>query len=192
MKRLARYLLLVPDVVIYYTSDFDESELLISIFVDSDWAGCKTSRKSTSGGVLTLGGCVVKSWSSTQGSIALSVAEAEYYAAVKGAAEALGFQSMFRDLGFDFRIELWQDSSAAKSIASRAGIGKIRHLDVRWLWLQRAVKDKLLTCKKILGEENPADILTKPKNLAEIIRLGSKVGFDLIVSSTPEHWDEHD
>ena len=141
---------------------------------------------------LNPGGCVVKSWSSTQGSIALSVAEAEYYAAVKGAAEGLGFQSMLKDLGFECRIELWQDSSAAKSIASRAGIGKIRHLDVRWLWLQHAVKMKLLTCLKIPGEENPSDILTKPKNLVEIVRLGSKVGFNFIISKTHEKWDEHD
>ncbi len=38
-----------------------------------DWAGCLVSRKSTSGGVIALAGVILKSWSSTQGSIATSV-----------------------------------------------------------------------------------------------------------------------
>jgi hypothetical protein len=87
---------------------------------------------------------------------------------------------------------MWQDSSAAKSIANRAGIGKIRHLDVRWLWLQGAVRSKQLTCLKIAGLENPSDIMTKPKNVSEIIRLGSKVGFEFVVSETAENWNAHD
>ncbi len=54
---------------------------------DSDWAGDKRSRTSTSGGVIKLGCHVLKSWSSTLHCIALSSGEAELYALVKGATQ---------------------------------------------------------------------------------------------------------
>ena len=122
-----------------------------------------------------MGGNVVKSWSRTQATIALSVGEAEYYAMVSAAAEALGFKSLLKDLGCDARVRVWTDSAAAKSIGSRRGIGKIRHLDVKYLWVQDMTRRKELQLKKILGSANPADIMTKPKDAKEIERLTGKV-----------------
>ena len=37
---------------------------------DSDWAGCLRTRKSKSGGLLSIAGTAMKSWSSTKGSVA--------------------------------------------------------------------------------------------------------------------------
>ena len=67
---------------------------MIDVYVDSDWAGDKQQRKSTSGGLVIVGGRVVKSWSRTQRGRSLSSAEAEYYAIVMGAAEALAVQAL--------------------------------------------------------------------------------------------------
>ena len=57
--------------------------------------------------------------SSTQATVALSSGEAEYYVAVKVAADALGLQAVMADLGLKSHIRVWTDSSAAKSITSR-------------------------------------------------------------------------
>ena len=100
-------------------------------------------------------------WSGNQSVIALSSGEAEYYAALKGASAALGFQSMLRDLGMQASITLYTDSSAARGIIHCAGLGKLRHLETGYLWLQAAVKAKKLQVGKVLGTENPADLLTK-------------------------------
>ena len=54
---------------------------------------------------------------------------------VKGAIEGLGMQTLARDLGWKLSLRMHVDSSAAKAIASRQGIGTIRHLEVRHLWL---------------------------------------------------------
>ena len=62
-------------------SDF--SPIVIRAYVDSDWAGCRKIRKSTSGGVLMLGTTAVRGWSTNQAVIALSSWEAEYYVALK-------------------------------------------------------------------------------------------------------------
>ena len=89
---------------------------------------------------MAWGGGLLKSWSRTQGSKALSSGEAEFYAEIKGVAESLGMQSLLADLGVTVTIEVITDSSAALGTASRIGIGKIKHLDVGWLWIQDLVK----------------------------------------------------
>ena len=165
--RLCRFLKGVPRLVqrIPFT---DHPPSLIEVYVDSDWAGCRKSRKSTSGGVLMFGGTAVRGWSTTQSVIALSSGEAEYYAALKGASVALGFQSMLADLGIAAKITLYSDSSAARGIIHRAGLGKLRHLETGYLWLQAAVKAKRLQVRKVLGSVNPADLFTKHLAAAEM------------------------
>ena len=60
--------------------------------------------------------------------------------------------------------ELMADASAALGIIGRTGLGKLRHIDTSYLWLQQeSVKDKI-AMRKVLGTENPADMNTKGLN----------------------------
>jgi hypothetical protein len=186
LKRLARYLLSYPRLVWRFTGERRDDEEVLDVFSDSDWAGDRRTRKSTSGGVAVLSGGTVKSWSSTQGTIAMSVGEAEYYAMVKAAAEALGMQSLARDLGYDLRVRLWVDSTTAQAIVARLGLGKVRHMEVKYLWAQEAYRAGRFDVQKVKGEENPADINTKPKSGGEMsVQLGA-IGGCLIKRSTEE------
>ena len=118
VKRLCRFLRGMPRIV--QRIDFgDYAPTIVRAYVDSDWAGCRRTRKSTSGGVLMLGTTAVRGWSTNQAVIALSSGEAEYYAALKGASSALGYQSMLRDVGMDTTVTLYSDSSAARGIIHR-------------------------------------------------------------------------
>ena len=126
----------------------------------------------------------MKSWSRTQATIALSSGEAEYYSTVTAAAEALGFRSLLKDLGCTVKIRVWTDSAAAKSIGSRMGIGKVRHLDTKYLWVQQKVRDRELYLKKVHGSKNPADMMTKPKEVKEIRRLAALVGVKVLLRRT--------
>ena len=74
IKRVGRYLLGTPRYVQSFIWQDMPREL--TTFADSDWAGDKVSRKSTSGGALMCGYHLLKSWSSTQPVIALSSGEA--------------------------------------------------------------------------------------------------------------------
>ena len=123
----------------------------------------------------------MKSWSRTQGSKALSSGEAEFYAEIKGVAESLGMKSLLADLGVTVTAEVITDSSAALGTASRIGIGKIKHLDVGWLWIQDLVKQGKVILRKINGKVNPADLLTKPKSAAEAVRLSASVGYGIVI-----------
>ena len=81
ITRLCRFLKGVPRLVQRIPFS-DHPPSTVEVYVDSDWAGCRRSRKSTSGGVLLFGGAAVRGWSSNQSVIALSSGEAEYYAAL--------------------------------------------------------------------------------------------------------------
>ena len=87
----------------------------LDVVVDTDFAGCTATRQSTSGGCLFHGQHLFKHWASTQKTVALSSGEAEYYAALKGASVALGFESMAKDLGESVRIRLFSDSATLPS-----------------------------------------------------------------------------
>ena len=133
----------------------------LDVYTDTDWAGCPKTRKSTSGGCVMLGRHTCKHWSSTQQSISLSSGEAEFAGVIRGAGHGLGFQALLKDLSIEIPLRVWTDSSAAIGICSRQGLGKLRHLDTHTLWIQQAVRTKRVDLRKIDGERNPADLLTK-------------------------------
>ena len=158
MKRMCRYLVGLPRLVYKYR--WQEVEA-IDIYVDTDWAGCPRTRKSTSGGCLLFGRHALKSWSSTQTSVALSSGEAEFAGVVRGAGIGLGCQGLLRDLGIDAPVRVWTDSTAAIGICTRQGLGKLRHLDTHTLWVQQAVRTGRTDLRKVEGVSNPADLFTK-------------------------------
>ena len=125
---------------------------------------------------MIVGGTVVRSWSRTQRRRSLSSAEAEYYAIVTGAAEALAVQALAEELGWKMSVRVHTDSSAAKAVASRRGLRKLRHIELKYLWVQELVQEQRIAIKKINGLDNPADCLTKPKDFKCFEPLLSRLG----------------
>ena len=82
-------------------------------------------------------------------------------ALVKCSAELLGAKSMMKDFGMDKGCVVYADSSAALAIAKRKGAGKLRHINVSCLWIQERADSKELELRKVLGTDNPADMMTK-------------------------------
>ena len=95
----------------------------------------------------------LKSWSSTQSVVATSSGEAEYYALVKGASVGLGMRSMMGEMGVGADVELRTDSSAGKGMVCRRGLGKMKHVQVCYLWLQERVERGELGVVKVGGSE---------------------------------------
>ena len=135
LKKVVRYMLGRKAVLWQYRWQ-DEVEFL-ETKSDSDWGGSRDDRKSTSGGVVFLGSHCTRCWSSTQGAIALSSAEAEFYAMVDAVLKAKWLATVGREMGMmtkTAQITLGTDSSAAKSFVGRRGLGKMRHIEIRDLW----------------------------------------------------------
>ena len=123
-----------------------------------------------------FGNHCIKSWSTTQGIIALSSGEAEYCGVVKAASVALGTRALFRDMGVCVGIEIYTDATAAKGIASRRGLGRVRHISVQFLWVQEKVANGEFSLHKIPGEVNLVDLCTNhvnPNTLEKMMTLFS-------------------
>ena len=129
-----------------------------------------------------IGDHCIKTWSAAQGAYALSSAEAEFYAMIEAVARAKALRNLAVELGFiglSNIVHLGTDSSAAKSFVNRRGLGKMRHLEIRDLWLQKEVREGNVEVTKILGEENPADLMTKILGLQDIVERLAKMNIRL-------------
>ena len=159
LKRLVRYLAGAPRLVWHFK--FQDPAPILTTYVDTDFGGCHTTRRSTSGEAAVRGCHLIKHWSTTQTTVALSSAEAELTGICKGASQGLGLQSLAADLGIDVGLQVMTNATAAIGIARRRGLGKVRHLAAADLWIQDRICKKDFSLDKVLGSENPSDMLTK-------------------------------
>ena len=72
------------------------------------------------------------------------------------------------DLGTNLDLRVFTDATTGKSLASRRGLGKVRHIAVNELWIQHHVHEKTITLVKIKNKFNPSDLLTKHLTKAEV------------------------
>ena len=123
--------------------------------------GDAVTRRSTTGMVALYGSHTLKHSSNVQSTIALSTGESEYYALVKGGSVGLGLQSLLQDFGVEVEVLVESDATAAKGTVNRVGLGKARHIQTRYLWLQERVAMNHLKVEHIPGKRNRSDVLTK-------------------------------
>ena len=184
LKHLARYLKGKPSVALVLRQQ--KMPKYIRMSVDSDFAADRRTRKSTTGMVQRLGMHCVKATSNLQASSGLNVGETEYYAWVHGAVHGLGMQSYLADWGIHLGLVIESDSTSAKSFASRQGLGKQRHVQTRYLWVQERIARKEFQIQKVQGEKNVSDILTKATSGPLLERHLEKLG-QVVVAPSPLH-----
>ena len=138
-------------------------ELLLEAFTDSDWSSCKATRRSVSASAIMLDGLMVSSSSRTQRSISLSTAEAEFNAATSTMCDALYIRNILAGLLPDEKVylRLLCDSAAARGIIAKSGVGRIKHLDGKMLWLQSKRREPGIGCAAVSTVYNISDIGTK-------------------------------
>ena len=133
---------------------------LLEAVSDADWAG-SYDRKSVTSGHIFLDGNLMYSYSRRQASISLSSCESELIASTSAIAEALFLKNILASLTPDeVRLTARLDSSSARALLAKAGVSRVRHLDMRLLWTQSLVKEKTVDVKPFTLL-NTSDIGTK-------------------------------
>ena len=160
IKRLARYLIQYPRLETVFP--FEDLPKVIQAYSDSDWAGDRETRRSTTAGALIFGRAAIKVITKQQQILAKSSAEAELYAVNTMAGEALSMRSILKDMNINVGIVLHVDAKATIGILHRHGLGKMKHLQVQHLWLQEGIRNGNFKILKIPTKDNLADIGTKP------------------------------
>jgi hypothetical protein len=174
VKRIFRYLVHTPNLGLWYPkgSTFD-----LLGYSDSDYAGCKVDRKSTSGTCQFLRRFLV-SWSSKkQKSVALSTAEAEYVAAGACCAQLLWMRLTLRDFGCKFsKVPLLCDNESAIKLANNpVNHSRTKHIDIRHHFLRDHKAKGDIALSHVSTDKQLADIFTKPLDELRFCALRSEL-----------------
>lgn len=159
-KHILRYLKGTPTVGI----TFDETPLNISVYSDSDFSQCPTTRRSVTGFVVTAAGGLVSWNSKRQTVVALSTTEAEYMAACECAEHLSWVRSFMFDIFFPMEhpTPFFVDNTSAISIATGDGIkARSKHIDRRFHFIRDQLQQGLLEIEYISTSLMKADFLTK-------------------------------
>ena len=145
---------------------------------DGLWADLDEKRRSTTGGLLMLGGACVAGWSRIQKPTALSSGESEFYSATVCACDLLLAFEFLRELGYTMTACLKEDASACIGMAPRLGPGGLKQVEIKRFALQHWVRQGRLNLDKVTTTEQLADIMTKTLFIPDVVNLGSENWLD--------------
>jgi hypothetical protein len=138
-------------------------------YVDSDYAGDRTDRKSTYGSVFMLHGGPVAWTSRKQPSVSTSTTEAEYVALCQGNKEAMWFRRLLSETGFtqflgnSLEVQMYSDNQGCIALAENPeGHSRSKHIDVQYHYSRQLVEYGKIKLDYCPTDEMLADVLTKP------------------------------
>ena len=144
------------------TPDEPIIEHLVEGYSDSNFANDRTTRKSLSSGQIYIDQALMYSFVRGQKVVTLSSGEAELVALTQATSEAiLVHKAWVWTTQEEAKLVMRSDSSVARAIASRLGVGRVRHLQTSCLWIQQWVAAKTLRVAAVPTQFNPSDMGTK-------------------------------
>ena len=147
-----------------YTLQVVPPQDALHAYVDSDWAGDTSHRKSVTGLAIMFAGAVIGYKTRYQDTIAHSTTEAEFVAAADAGRTILYFRTMLHDLGIpqQHATVLYEDNQGALKMAqAQQPTRRTRHLDIKHFALLDWVQRDLITLHSIATNDNCADTFTK-------------------------------
>jgi transposase InsO family protein len=176
LKRLLRYLQGTRTLGIVYQRR--QGPPVLYGFSDSDWAGDKDTRRSTTGYEFYVNGNLISYSSKQQPSPTLSSCESEIVASSQAGAEIVWLRGLLLELGCaqSAPTDLFQDNQG--SIAFGMNIvnhSKMKHIALREHFVRHLVQQGDLTSKYVPTAENVADIFTKPLNKVKFIHFRDRL-----------------
>jgi hypothetical protein len=160
-KHVLRYLKGTSEYGLWY-KQMDEVKL--HGFMDADWAGNPTDKKSTSGGIFSIVSTVVSWYNRKKRSVALSSSEAEYMAASQATCEAIWMRNILVGLfgsHLDPTVIHCDNQSCIKLLINLVFHDRYKHIDIRYHHLRDFVQQKIMLLQYIPTEDQDAEILMK-------------------------------
>lgn len=170
LKRVLRYIKGTIDLKLVYRKNVNSET--VKGFVDADWGGDSINRKSTTGYCFQVHNCTVTWCSKQQTCVALSSTEAEYIALSQCISEACWLRNLLIELSVrdskNFVVPIYEDNQSAIRISKSCEQPKrLKHIDVKYHFVQEKVGDGTVSILHIPSGEQIADLLTKP--LAKVL-----------------------
>jgi len=162
-KRILKYLKGTIEVGLWYPS---EVTLNLVGYSDSDFAGCKVNRKSTSGTCHLLGSSLISWHNKKQACVVLSIAEVEYIAAGSGCAQTIWIKHQLSDFGLNLsKISLFCDNTSAINLTKNpVQHSRTKHIEIRHHFIRDHIMNGDCEIQFVNSENQLADLFTKPLN----------------------------
>jgi len=174
-KRILKYLKGTTNFGLRYPCD---SNITLSGFSDSDYAGCKLDRKSTSGTCDLLGSSLISSNSNKQACVALSTAKAEYIIAGHGCAQIIWLKHKLLNYGVRLsKVPLYCDNTSDINLTKNLILdSKTNHMKIRHHFIRDHVQKGDYEIQFVKTENQLADLFTKPLARDRFNKLRTELG----------------
>ncbi|KAF2292411.1 hypothetical protein GH714_022061 [Hevea brasiliensis] len=174
-RRILRYLKGTIHFGLFFKKD---TSLVLSAFSDADWAGCPTTRRSTTG-YCTFLGCNIISWcAKKQHTIARSSTEAEYRSMAHTAAELTWLGYLLQDLQIYPKQPpiLYGDNLSALHLTVNPVLhSRSKHVALDYHYVRERVAQGVLITRYIPSAYQIADIFTKSMTKARLAQFRRKL-----------------
>lgn len=175
VKRILRYLRGTSKYGLWYSKESDFS--LVGYF-DSDFVGCKSDKKRTSGTCHFFSNSLVSWHSKKQVFVALSTAEAEYVAAGNCCAQILWLKQQLLDFKVKLeRIPIFCDNTSAINLTKNPVLhSRTKHIEIRHHFLRDHVEKGVVIFEHVESKNQLADIFTKPLAMEPFLNIRKELG----------------
>ncbi|CAL1399245.1 unnamed protein product [Linum trigynum] len=174
--RILRYLKTAPGQGLFFPSS---GSLTLTAYCDSDWAGCQSTRRSTTGYYIQLGSAPVSWRTKKQRVVARSSVEAEYRAMASTVSEIIWLRHLLTELGAPqmAATPLYCDNQAALHISANPVFHeRTKHVEMDCYFVRERVISGDVEPRKIATSSQLTDILTKALGAEQFHFLLSKLG----------------
>ena len=152
-------------------------------YSDTDYADDAEDRKSRTGWLWRLCGCLIDWESKKQPVVALSSTEAEVYGAGTGMKKGLYLIHLAKEVRLDRALgvekdtpQMLLDNQAAMALAKKSVLAKgLKHIEVRWHFINDEVARGIFALVWTTSEDNQADAFTKPLQKVAFQRHAAKL-----------------
>ncbi|XP_072077812.1 uncharacterized protein [Arachis hypogaea] len=175
VKRIIRYVLGTTNYGLWFPKT--DSFQLVG-FCDTDFAGDRIDRRSTSGMCCFLGKFLIVWSSKKQATVALSTAKAEYIAASSCCSQLLWLKTQLADYKLNVsNILLFCDNMSAINISKNPVLhSRTKHIEVHFHSIREHVQNENLDIQFVNFKGQLADIFTKPLIEERFCKLRTELG----------------
>ena len=175
VRRILRYVKGTLNIGVHF---FANTSLDLSAFSDADWAGCLTTRRSTTGYCVFIGKNIISWCAKKQHIVSCSSTEDEYRAMANTTAELTWLTFILKDLHIPMTSPptLYCDNlSALHMTINPIFHARSKHIELDYHFVRERVALGQLITKHIPTNEQVADLFTKPMSKAALTSFQNKL-----------------
>jgi hypothetical protein len=172
LRGVLRYLSATKELGTCFTK-VDPRAFKLVAYSDSDWAGDKDTRHSTTGYVLFLGNSPVCWYSGKQGLVSTSTTEAEYVAMSMCAKEVCYMRNLLESIGLSQESTLFYgDNQGALFLGDNPKTAhRTKHISIKFHHIRELTHSQIINLQYLETDRMVADLLTKPLTYAKLSKL---------------------